>query len=330
VAIITALVVVTAATLAISGMLWRQSVALRKAENQAALDQARWLARSALEWSRLILLQDARTSSVDHYGEFWATPLAETRIADTSADATGTVDDGAAYISGRIVDAQARFNLTSLTIERNQAAAINQSGSANAAPASADRLDSATAAADAGSAPSINPRALATLARLVKVLGLPQALAVSITQRMLVQPHPADFDQLADELLRYGAASPEALATLRPFVVILPKPSAVNLNTAPAEVLAACFDDLKLDAARALADSRDHVYFNQLSDVDARVNAHLSEAAAPATLKADAAVATHYFEVDGHIRYGRAELDVVALVERDNNGTTRVLSLQER
>ena len=78
VAIITALVVVAAATVAVSAMMWRQSIAVRKVENQDALGQARWLARSSLEWARLILLQDARTSVVDHLGEIWAVPLAET------------------------------------------------------------------------------------------------------------------------------------------------------------------------------------------------------------------------------------------------------------
>lgn len=298
VAIITALVVVAAATVAVSAMMWRQAIAVRKVENQAALGEARWLARSALDWARLILVQDARTSAVDHLGELWALPLAETRVVDDASQATpmttaptDTTDDSeAAFVSGRMRDAQARFNLTGLV--------------------AGDRFDDTQ---------------LAILARLLKVIGAPDEIAGAIAARMAESPMPDDYDRVAAELTARGALDAGTADALRPFVVVLPTPTPINLNTAPPEVLAACFTDLPLDEAKALAQSRDHVYFNQVSDALARLPGTSGK-----TLPASVSVSTHFFEVAGHVRVGRAELDVIALIERDANGATKVRSMREQ
>ncbi len=303
VAIITALVVVAAATVAVSAMMWRQSIAVRKVENRDALSEARWLARSAVEWSRLILLQDARTSAVDHLGELWAVPLAETRVTDDLAATQSTrtapsspasappfADTEAAWVSGRIVDAQARLNLAGL--------------------AANGKVDEAR---------------YATLARLVAVLDLREAVAARIAERMNVLQPPDGVDALARAYGTAEADDVQAMARLRPFVTILPVPSAVNANTAPAEVLAACIEDLPLDAARALVRSRDQAWFAQVADIGARLPGTSGRVGVN-----QVSVSTNWFDVAGRVRVGRAELEVTALLEREQNGTTRVRSLVER
>ena len=295
VAIITALVVVAAATVAVSAMLWRQSIAVRKVENQAAVGQARWLARSALDWARLILLQDARTSAIDHAGELWAVPLAETRVADDATNSVGgatttVADQDAAYVSGRMRDAQARFNLTGLLL--------------------GDQPDEAQ---------------VAIFKRLLNVLGASTDLAGAFAARMAETPKPEGYDRLATDMVARGELDSGAADTLRPFVVVLPTATPINLNTAPPEVLAAAFPDLPLDSAKALAQSRDRIYFNQVSDAVGRLPG-TSGKTSPGNVSVD----THFFEVDGHVRVGRAELDVVALIERDASGATRVRSLREQ
>lgn len=295
VAIITALVVVAAATVAVSAMMWRQSIAVRKVENQAAIGEARWLARSALDWARLILLQDARTSAVDYAGELWAVPLAETRVADDGANLAGDsipapAEQDAAYVGGRMRDAQARLNLTGLAV--------------------GDQTDEAQ---------------LAIFTRLLEVLGASSDLAGVFAARMAETPRPDDYDRLAADMVARGELDSSAADTLRPFVVVLPTPTPINLNTAPPEVLAAAFPDLPLDSAKALAQSRDRIHFNQVSDALGRLPGTSGK-----TPPGNVSVATHFFEVDGHVRVGRAELEVVALIERDANGATRVRSLRER
>ena len=302
VAIITALVVVAAATVAVSAMVWRQSLSVRKVENQAALGEARWLARSSIEWARLVLLQDARISTVDHLGEIWALPLAETRVTDDlattqssgslAADASPTpfAENDAAYVSGRMRDAQSRINLNGLS--------------------NGDQPDD---------------QRVATLVRLLDVLSLSKDLAPALVQRMAEAPRPANFDALAREMALAGTMDAEVAARLRPYLVILPSPTPVNLNTAPPEVLAACFADLPLDGARALARSRQQAWFNQVADASARLPG-TSATAAPANVS----VSSNYFEVEGRVRVGRADLEIVALIEREQGGTTRVRSMVER
>jgi general secretion pathway protein K len=287
VAIVTALVVIAAATVLVSGMLWRQSIMERKVENRAAMGQARWLARSALDWARLVLLQDALTSSVDHYGEAWAIPLQETRVSDP--DESSGPDD-VAYVSGRILDAQARFNLTDL------------------APAG-----------------KINEQELAAFARLVTLVGGDDDVASTIAQRIATAPRPANYTLLVRELKAAHAVEPAVLDALAPYVIILPKSTPVNLNTASAEVLMTCFAGMSLDQARAMVQARSRAYFNQVSDA----SASLAGSGTNATPQASVSVTTEYFEAHGHVRYGRVELDVAALIHREAGGATKVIEWDE-
>jgi general secretion pathway protein K len=287
-------------------MMWREAIAVRKVENQAALGEARWLARSAIEWARLVLLQDAKMSVVDHLGEIWALPLAETRVTDDlGALQPGAVDPGvtqaglsptpfadndAAYVSGRMRDAQARINLTGL--------------------AAGDQVDE---------------QRLAALTRLVAVLNLDRDLPGRIAARMGDSTRPASFDDLAATMVRAGTMDAAAADRLRAYLVVLPGATPVNVNTASAEVLSAIYEDLPLDAARALVRSREQAWFNQTSDVTARLPGTSGQGTA-----ANVSVSSNYFEVDGRVRVGRADLEVVALIERDQSGATRVRSLAER
>jgi general secretion pathway protein K len=300
VAIITALVVVAAAVIAVSAMMWRESIAVRKVENQAALGQARWLARSALEWARLVLLQDARTSSVDHLGEIWAIPLAETRVTDDLAAVqpgvsappgtsdTPFADNDAAFVSGRMHDAQARMNLQGI--------------------AAGDQVDQ---------------QRFDALTRLLDVLGLDKDLAKPIARRMSGPQQFDNFDALARTMVADGSLDATVANRLRPFVVVLPTPTPVNLNTAPAEVLSAAFPNLPLDAARALVRSREQAWFAQVGDVAARMPGTSGDSAPPTNV----AVSTNWFEVEGRVRVGRADVQIAALIEREQNGVTRVRSL---
>src|SRR5438132_13435603 len=106
-AVIMAMLVLAAAATLVSGALWQQSALIRETENELAYAQAKWLMRGAIDWAGVILQEDARTSSVDHRGEPWAVPLADTRLNE---------NDGrpAAYLAGAIEDEQAKFNLRNL------------------------------------------------------------------------------------------------------------------------------------------------------------------------------------------------------------------------
>lgn len=106
-AIIMAMLVVAATATLVTGAYWRQSIVLRQAENELAYAQAKWLLRGAMDWAGLILREDARTSAVDHLGEPWAVPLADTQL--NQGDGRDPV-----YLAGEMRDEQAKLNLRNL------------------------------------------------------------------------------------------------------------------------------------------------------------------------------------------------------------------------
>jgi general secretion pathway protein K len=78
-AIIMAMLIMALATVIISGLFWRQHVTIRSIENRLALSQTRWIERAAVDWARVIMRSDAALGDVDHLGEVWALPVAETK-----------------------------------------------------------------------------------------------------------------------------------------------------------------------------------------------------------------------------------------------------------
>ena len=143
-ALLMAMIIVTLVASLASAMVWQQwrSVQIETAERSRA--QASWILTGALDWSELILREDARADrnkqnnggSIPYDGldEPWATPLAEARLSTfLAADENYTGDGPEAFLSGDITDAQSRFNLMNLIEDKNgtpaKNAATNSSGS---------------------------------------------------------------------------------------------------------------------------------------------------------------------------------------------------------
>ena len=232
-ALIVAMLVVAATATLVAGALWQQNALMREAETELAYSQARWLLRGAIDWAGVILQEDARTSSVDHRGEPWAVPLADTRLNENDGRA-------AAYLAGVIDDEQAKFNL------RNLVAASGIQG----AEVLALRRLLAALRIDEDAAEKIAKRAMA-------------ALQSSGTE-------PAVGLAYVEDLLQVGL-EPAEVERLRGFVTMLPEPTPINANTATAEVLAARVAALELVDARRLVASRDRTQFKDLGDLEARL-----------------------------------------------------------
>ncbi|OJZ18294.1 MAG: hypothetical protein BGP21_03775 [Thiobacillus sp. 65-29] len=292
-AVITAILVVALAASAAAFMAWQQQLWVRQVQNLNESAQARAVARAALQWARSILAEDARKDAVDHEGEPWATALAPLPVEGGE-------------LTGRILDAQGLFNLNSVV----------RGGRASAAD-------------------------VAAFGRLLAQLGLPAELAGALVDWIdpdgdTTYPGGAeDFHYLSldpayraanralttvDGLARIKGYDEAALAHLRPFVTALPQPTPVNVNTAPAEVLAAVIPELSLQQARALLESRADRHFRDLADFRAR----LPPTAGPVndTLLA---VGSRYFVVAGHARFGRVRVGFEALLERGTTAWPRLV-----
>lgn len=290
-AVLMALFVATLATVIVAGLFWQQFVLLRTIENQQLAVQSRVLLAGALDWARAMLREDGLRSDYDALSEFWAQGLAETRLDQLGESSTLAAQ---ATIAGHIEDAQSRLNLRNL---------IGDDGEIDA-----QRLDG--------------------LKRLCELLGVPTVTAEVIALRMKEAfAPPATGDSpgtkapasrplppiLSDDIAAVPGIEPEAAATLAPYVVLLDSnKTRLNVNTAPAEAIAAQVG-LSLARARALVAERERVsYFVNTGDVRNR----LGNDGALAASDNDIATSTSYFFVRGQIRLARADIRMEALVRR--------------
>jgi len=302
VAVITALLLTTLAITIVASLFWQQQVQVRSIENQRLQLQKQWIYRGALDWARLILREDAKTGNTDDLKEAWAVPLAETPLDQYVENGRADTDASDASLSGSIVDAQSRYNLTNLCV----AGTINQAevavfkrllGNAGLRPelaqATADLMATTqTKPVDASSAPPIGKTG----------------------------PQPGDAQPMAlaqvDDLLAVPGFSVEMLNKVKDLIVVLPRPTKVNVNTASAEVLAARVDTMSGADGAALVASRTIASFRDVADFKARLPAGLSVS------DSDVSVNTEYFLVNGKVRMNRAALEAQALIERKGTLTT--------
>ncbi|GAB5098614.1 type II secretion system minor pseudopilin GspK [Caballeronia sp. HLA56] len=352
VAIISALLVVALSAILVSGMLWRQQVQVRRIENQRLLAQAQWISRSALDWTRLILRSEADTSpTVTYLGGVWGVPIAKTKLSDFLGQ-IGEVrsQEGAqTFLSGSIEDAQAKFNLRNLvstptpgvlTINVEQIQAFQRlltllgiNGSLAKTVALQIR---------AGLARSATRFQTQTGNSTTTSTTTPEATIAAIAQgggtgggNFTDDPGLKDADTDApvaplqmisvDSLLDVQGFSPEAVAKLRPFVTVLPTTTAVNMNTAPAEVVAAVVSGMNLSQAQAFVARRETVFFHDTGNVQlALTGAGVKTATSIDPSELD--VTTRYFVIRGRVEHERAQLERSTLVYRDpTTHTTRIV-----
>jgi general secretion pathway protein K len=293
VAVVIALLLTTLAITIVASLFWQQQVQVRSIENQRLQLQKQWILRGALDWAGLILREDAKYSSVDTLDEPWATPLAETRLGQYVDDGIADSNAANATLSGGISDAQARLNLTNLcpsgTINPSEVAAF------------------ANLLQNAGIDPSF---AQATADLMANAQQKPDANAADQSA-----PLPMNLTQV-DDLLAVTGFTAKMLDRIRDDVIFLPHATPVNVNTAPAEVLAA-ISTLSLSDAAALVASRNTATFRNTGDFMLLLHAnHL--------IVANVSVSTNYFLVNGKVRINRAESDIQALIERNGINTNLI------
>ncbi|KCB21782.1 type II secretion system minor pseudopilin GspK [Bordetella hinzii] len=277
-AIIMALIVVTVVAALATSLFQRQTASTRQFENALARAQARELLAGGTDWARLILREHGRQETLTTLQQVWATPVLDTRIERPG-------DDRVAVFTGRIEDEQGKFNLYGLA---------------------------------RGGVPQ--PEALQALARLLQLQQLPEGLADTLLQAVMAAQAPAAGEQtalaqaplprgMAELADRLGLRAPVRAALMRT-MTLLPASTSVNINTAPAEVIAALVPDLSLSQARALAGERDRGnWFNNSGDFANRLAAYGVQATPPGV-----ATTSGWFMASGTLVYERARVGMQALL----------------
>jgi general secretion pathway protein K len=258
-------------------------------------NQSRWLARGAVDWARNVLAEDARTSTIDHLGEAWATHVAPTAVEDGEVsgeivDYSGCFNLNSLVTNGRVdmlqVDAYKRL-LGVLGLPPQQAAAF--------AAALVDWLDTNDVSEPNGAETEWY---------------LAQGKRYQAANGMLVD---------VDELRLVRGYSDDVMDRLRPFVAALPEATELNVNTASAEVLSASIVNLNIDNARVLVARRRTVPF---ADVATFVAQLPSTVLSPASARLG--VGSRYFLVGGRAKYGQAVTRMQVLLDRKTTWPTIV------
>ncbi|OLL29421.1 general secretion pathway protein GspK [Burkholderia sp. SRS-W-2-2016] len=345
-AIISALLVVALSAILVSGMLWRQQVQVRRIENQRLLSQAQWVARGALDWTRLILRSEGDTAAgITYLGGLWGVPIARTRLSDFLGQ-IGEVraEQGAeTYLSGSIEDEQAKFNLRNLVT--TPAPGVMQM-SAEQVAAYQRLLLSLGLSGQLAKATALQMRAGLSQSATRFQTGAPTGASAptaigggTSSGALSNQPGIEDGDEdpavapllmtSVDALLDIPGYTPETVARLRPFVTVLPTTTAVNMNTAPAEVIAAVVTGMSLSQAQTLVARRQTVFFRNSGDVQLALTASGVQSASIDPNQFD--VNSNYFLVHGRVQHERAEVDRTTLVFRDPlTHTTRIVRVKDQ
>ena len=281
-ATVTALIVVGVAAVLLAGLMWRQQIQVRTLENARDRVQAQWLQRAAIDFARLVLVEDQRNSQIDHLGEAWALPLADGKVADFLKNADVPDEIAAVTLQGRLTDAQSQFNLTNLWDK---------------------------------SFKTINPPGVQEYGRLLEALGLDKALAQQTAQGVLQIDMPI-YD--LEGLLRLNSYNQGILEQIRPFVTVLPILTTVNVNTASAEVLMAAIPGLSRSAAGAFVQQRAATPLKSADEITTILNK--MGASQGVTIDASLVdVRSQYWLAGSEIRMGRGIFVSSALIQRSQN-----------
>jgi general secretion pathway protein K len=302
-ALLAAMLTVSLVAMLAAGAAWQQwrAVEVESTERQHA--QAQWLLLGALDWARIILREDARSGNADaptdHLAEPWAIPLQEARLstflaANSSSSAVNkSVTNGSStfsntfsedaltqevYLSGQIIDLQARMNVSNL-LQGNQ----------------------------------IDLKSLQAFERLFEALSLPTAQLNTLAQGLVAAQQQKDGAPLMPQRvsqLTWLGLTPQTLNSLAPYITVLPTRTPVNLNTAPPVVLYASVAGLSLADAKRLSDQRAQ---NPWSGLDAFQKA----AGKTVSVDGTHSVNSRFFEVVGRLRMPATSLLERSVVQRD-------------
>jgi general secretion pathway protein K len=298
-ALLSAMLTVTLVATFAAAALWQQYRSIEVETAERGRVQSSWLLAGALDWSRLQLFIDKtnpKTAAKDDLTENWSHGLPEARLsafldADQNNSGGKTAEESVdVFLSGQMTDAQSFLNVYNLV--------------------------------DAGK-PS--PLDYAAFVKLFAMLKLPIAELDELVKNLMaakditaVNGNAPLMPQHVRQLTWLGL-SPASLDKLIPYVTLLPEHTAVNLNTAAAEVIYAIVPNLQLADAKLVVFSRGSNPFSSIGDATKAV---------PALGQLDShehSVATNFFQINGRLRLEQTLVEEQTLVRRDNFGNITTL-----
>ncbi|HEC28728.1 MAG TPA: general secretion pathway protein GspK [Gammaproteobacteria bacterium] len=309
VALLTALLIVAFATIIAVNIIERQQYDVQRLQNILLGQQAYLFALGGEAWAKSVLFRDknnSNTSKTDNLFEDWAKPLPSTFIEG------GT-------ISGKINDLQGRFNINNLYIkDRNDLSQIN-------------RLKEQKALFE----------------RLLRVLEISNPISDAIIDWMdtdadVTFPRGAEDQNYLEksagyragnkkisnitELLLVEGITARIYKKLEPYICALPEQTTININTAPAEVIAALSDQLDLEKAISIVENRTSAFDTVKKFIDKTKGLTTNKTSYELVITPLIGVSSRYFEVQAYVQIDKIRNNLVSTLKRTSTNGIETLS----
>lgn len=335
-ALLIALVIMTIAIGIAANIMFRQQLHTRLASNISNLEQAYIYATGLEDWSRTILSRDFEDSpDSDNLTEAWATEIPPIPIPG------GTM-------TGRLFDLQAKLNLNNIFPPEEPIEEDPQPTAPDEPTPTAPTPEELRIIADQNRYLIAKQRTTRLIATLDPDEELGPALNFADTVEDWIDTDSessaggaeSDYYQSQDpayntansflvsetELRLLKDIDTDAFTLIRPHIATLPEYTAVNVNTASAEVFAAL--GFTPEATENIINVREEEPFGSLEDfLENPLASEATQAAEdeePAVYKQDLSVTSNYFLLQGEINIGTARLYINSILRRDDGKVTVV------
>ncbi|HLA75553.1 MAG TPA: type II secretion system minor pseudopilin GspK [Gammaproteobacteria bacterium] len=298
VALLTALLVTAIIAIIAVNMASTQQLDIRRTGNIFDVDQAYLYTLGIESWAQNLLAKDfLKNPAVDNLSEDWASALAPIKVEGGK-------------VAAEILDMQGRFNLNNLVGQDDK-------------PSDEDVRIFQRLLIGLKLEPELVQPLIDWIDKNVE-LTIPNG-AEDVEYLKHAPPYRTANAPLTSpsELLLIKGFTPEVYARIAPFIATLPtlpQPTKINVNTAPAQVLASLADNMSLADGEALVKARKTKAFATLEEFK------LHPALAGREIKTDKlAVSTSYFLVAASSQAGRAQVQLYSLLYRDPEDKVRVI-----
>lgn len=292
VALITVMLILALATILAVSMSSRQQLDIHRSANVFNFEQAYQYELGAESWAKQLLIRDQKDNDTDSFDDDWATVLPLLPIEG-------------GQLSGQIEDLQSRFNINNLVldgkpqklyIERFKRLLRNLSLNEDMSAVIVDWIDSNEQAGFSGAEDNeyLNSSPAYRTAN--------QAMS-DVSELLLIKD--VDF---------------ESYEKLRPFVCVLKSNTAINVNTASAEVLSSIAKDITLEDAKSLIEDRNKETYKKLE------NFLKHPLLKQKTVNNEGlSVSSNYFQLNSTVQIERISIEYTTILNRESNGNVRVL-----
>lgn len=289
IALITAILVVSIASIAATAVLLSAHGAVRRSANLFESEAAWWYAQGLESWGISILQRDAQETEIDALNEVWAQPVEAL-----------PVDQG--LVRGSITDLQGRYNVNNLI-----------SNDAEAWRLIFQRLLGCLEGVDAFASEGL-VQAITDWLDADDQQTFPGG-AEDLTYMNLQPPYRAANQPITSitELQAVQSMSAEIYAALRPHITALPVaqgPTLINLNTASLPVLCALSQDGLSPALQTFEEERLELPLENLEQVNERKLFSADFEPQRAT------VSSQYFLINGEAFIGTGRVSLYSVVAR--------------